>query len=227
MSFQINLWTRFESDGQPIYLRGDRPDWFVPNSQGDEILRKLSQNPHRPLDIPARLFLERLPEGPPLPYAGRAAHLTTEHLRECWFHLTNRCNQSCRHCLFSSSPQEKLELAGSRVLSLADEAAALGCRVFALTGGEPFVHPDFSHIVDHLLSYDNSHVVVLTNGLLLQQTAQAIAKWPSARFHLQISLDGNPEHHDQIRGPGAYQALTSQLAWLHSPSNILLPSPCA
>ena len=90
-----------------------------------------------------------------------------------------------------------------------------GCRVFALTGGEPFVHPDFSHIVDHLLSYDNSHVVVLTNGLLLQQTAQAIAKWPSARFHLQISLDGNPEHHDQIRGPGAYKALTSQLAWLH------------
>ncbi len=200
MSFQPNLWTRLEFDGQPIYLRGDRPDWFVPNSSGDDILRDLAVNPHGRLDIAARLFLERLPDSPPLPYLGRAAHLTTDHLRECWFHLTNRCNQGCRHCLFSSSPREKMELAASRVLSLADEAAALGCRVFALTGGEPFVHPEFCRIVDHLLSYDNSHVIVLTNGLLLQQTSRSLAKWPAERFHLQISVDGNPGHHDTIRG---------------------------
>ena len=42
MSFQPNLWTRLEFDGQPIYLRGDRPDWFVPNSRGDDILRDLA-----------------------------------------------------------------------------------------------------------------------------------------------------------------------------------------
>ena len=144
MSFQIDLWTRFECAGVPIYLRGDRPDWFVPNSRGDDLLRKLARDPDCSLDIPARLFLERLPDSPPLPYAGRAAHLNTDYLRECWFHLTNRCNQSCRHCLFASSPAEKTELAGSRVLALADEAAALGCRVFALTGGEPLVHPEFS-----------------------------------------------------------------------------------
>ena len=215
MPFQIDLWTRFESDGQAVYLRGDRPDWFVPNSSGDEILRELMVNPHSRIDIPAQLFLARLPDSPPLPYAGRSAFLTTDHLRECWFHLTNRCNQNCRHCLFSSSPKEKKELHYSRVLALADEAAALGCRVFALTGGEPLVHPDFSRIVDHLLGYENSHVLVLTNGLLLQQYAQAMSQWPPDRFHLQISLDGNPEHHDGVRGPGAYKALTNQLEWLH------------
>jgi 7,8-dihydro-6-hydroxymethylpterin dimethyltransferase len=214
MSFQIDLWTRFEGAGVPIYLRGDRPDWFVPNSRADDLLRKLARDPDCGLDIPARLFLERLPDSPPLPYAGRSAHLNTDYLRECWFHLTNRCNQSCRHCLFASSPAEKTELAGSRVLALADEAAALGCRVFALTGGEPLVHPEFSQIVNHLLTYDNTHVVVLTNGLLLQHYAQAMLQWPGERFHLQISLDGNPDHHDQMRGKGAFAALRSQLAWL-------------
>ena len=199
MSFQIDLWTRFECAGVPIYLRGDRPDWFVPNSRADDLLRKLARDPDCGLDIPARLFLERLPDSPPLPYAGRAAHLNTDYLRECWFHLTNRCNQSCRHCLFASSPAEKTELAGSRVLALADEAAALGCRVFALTGGEPLVHPEFPQIVNHLLRYDNSHVVVLTNGLLLQHyaagdVAVAAGAVPSAD---QPGRESGPSRSDQ------------------------------
>jgi MoaA/NifB/PqqE/SkfB family radical SAM enzyme len=226
MSFQVDLWTRFESNGVPIYLRGDRPDWFVPNGPGDDILRELPGNPDIRPDIPARLFLARLPDSLTLPYSSRDAHLNTDYLRECWFHLTNRCNQSCRHCLFASSPAEKTELVGPRVLSLADEAVALGCRVFALTGGEPLVHPDFARIVGHLLGYSNSHVVVLTNGLLLNQFAEVLSGWPPERFHLQISLDGSPEHHDQIRGQGAYKALIAQLDWLHRQHRTFTLSMC-
>lgn len=226
LSFQRELWSRFEFAGVPVYIRGDRPDWFVPNASGDAILRELMQNPESCLDIPARLFLERLPAIPPLPYAGRSAHLKTEYLRECWFHLTDRCNQSCRHCLFASSPRAKTELAGPRVLALADEAAALGCRVFALTGGEPLVHPDFAGIVGHLLGYDNCHVAVLTNGLLLSQYAREMEGWPPERFHLQISLDGSPEPHDQMRGSGAYKALITQLEWLHRQQRTFTLSMC-
>ncbi len=47
--------------------------------------------------------------------------------------------------------------------------------------------------------------------------------WPRERFHLQISLDGNPAHHDQIRGKGAFTALMSQLAWLQPPESDLYP----
>ena len=226
MSFQSELWTRFACDDLPVYLRSDRPDWFVPNSQGDQILQELARSPHAPLDIPARLFLARLPDSPPLPYSGRAAVLKTEYLRECWFHLTNRCNQSCRHCLFASSPGAKSELPGPQVLSLAREAAALGCRVFALTGGEPLVHPDFARIVEHLLTLANSHVVVLTNGLNLMDYAKAISGWPQDRFHLQISVDGSPPYHDRLRGPGAYQALIKQLEWLRRQNRTFTLAMC-
>jgi 7,8-dihydro-6-hydroxymethylpterin dimethyltransferase len=226
MSFQPDLWTRCEYDGLPVYLRGDRPDWFVPNFPGDLILQELARNPNAQLDIPARLFLARLPDSLPLPYPGRAALLQTDYLRECWFHLTNRCNQSCRHCLFASSPREKAELPGARVLSLAREAATLGCRVFALTGGEPLVHPDFAGLVTHLLSLANAHVVVLTNGLGLMDYAAALSGWPRDRFHLQISVDGSPQYHDRLRGRGAYQALLQQLQWLRGQNRTFTLAMC-
>ena len=90
------------------------------------------------------------------------------------------------------------------------------------------VHPEFSrNRSSNLLSYENSHVLVLTNALLLQQYAQAMSQWPSDRFHLQISLDGNPEHHDSIRGHGAYKALTeNQLEWLHRQGRPFTLSMC-
>ncbi|WP_232319787.1 hypothetical protein [Prosthecochloris sp. HL-130-GSB] len=31
--------------------------------------------------------------------------LKLEHIRELWFHVTNRCNMACSHCLFASSPE--------------------------------------------------------------------------------------------------------------------------
>lgn len=214
MAFQADLWTRFEFNGTPVYVRGDKPDWFVPNEAGDKILREVSKGSVNGLDIQAQHFLGRLPDEPVRPYEGRAAYLSTDHLRELWFHVTDRCNQACRHCLFACSPTEKTELAAPRIQELAAQAAALGCRVFGLTGGEPLVHPDFDAIVDDLLAYGGAHVVVLTNGTRLKDCAHALARWPADRFHLQISVDGLGPGHDRIRGQGAFDTLTANLAWL-------------
>jgi len=216
MAFQKDLWTRFEFRGTPVYLRGDKPDWFVPNEAGDKILREVIKGGENGLDVQAQRFLARLPDGPVQPYEGRAAHLSTDHLRELWFHITDRCNQACRHCLFACSPAEKTEMEASRILELAAQARELGCRVFAITGGEPLVHPEFEAVVDSLLGYKDAHVVVLTNGTLLKDYAGALARWPADRFHLQISVDGLGQNHDRIRGRGAFEALAPQLAWLKS-----------
>ena len=154
-------------------------------------------------DWQVKRFLQRLPDTAEQPYGGRAALLKTDHLQEIWFHLTNRCNQACRHCLFSSSSRETAELSGSRIREIAAQAAGLGCRVFSLTGGEPFVHPEIEGIVDSLLGHEEAHVVVLTNGILLRDHAEALGRWPRERFHLQISLDGLKPGHDEVRGKGS------------------------
>ena len=226
MAFQKDLWTRFDFKGTPVYLRGDKPDWFVPNEAGDKILQELDSGGKNGLDIQAQRFLARLPDDPVRPYAGRAAYLPTDHLRELWFHITNRCNQACRHCLFACSPAEKTEMAAARVREIASQAATLGCRVFALTGGEPLVHPDFESIVESLLGYDDAHVVVLTNGTLLRNYAGALARWPADRLHLQISVDGLGPRHDRVRGQGAFETLAFQLAWLKSRNLAFTLSMC-
>ena len=42
MAFDLSLRTRVEFEGAPIYVRPDKPDWFVPNAVGDRLLRHLA-----------------------------------------------------------------------------------------------------------------------------------------------------------------------------------------
>ncbi|MDW7645260.1 MAG: DUF5714 domain-containing protein [Desulfuromonadales bacterium] len=213
MSFDPSQWTRCTFENVPIYVRDDQPCWFVPNRAGDELLQGWQRNEDSPCSLEAERFRQRLPDLQGAGYAGRGALLKTEHLRELWFHLTNRCNLACRHCLFASGPEATDELSLENVGQLAAEAVELGCRVFALTGGEPFSHPHFGTIVRDLLAYRDTQVVVLTNGLQLSRHLET-ADWDLSRFHLQVSVDGLEERHDRIRGKGTFAALGAELAWL-------------
>jgi len=207
MTYVPQLWTRYEFDQLPIYIRSDRPTWFVPNTLGDNLL----QNDH--LNHPYReKFLQRLPDAPPVNYTGRAAALQTDQLKELWFHITNRCNLSCRHCLFTSGPEATGELSAKEILDRAAEAVELGCRIFALTGGEPFFHPEIDRILTGLLKHRDCHIVILTNGLLLQHLFNG--GYDLSSIHLQISVDGLNERHDAIRGKGTFERLRQQLLLL-------------
>ncbi len=224
--FDRTAWARLESDGIPIYVCSACPDWFVPNRAGDEILIRRAEGEPPAGRLARARFLARLPQLPTEAYPGRAAVLSTDQLPEIWFHLTNRCNLQCSHCLCSSSPREDAALGAERVLSLAAQARALGARIFALTGGEPFVHPEFPAIIDHLLDYAEAHVVVLTNALLLPRHAEGLARWPGNRLHLQISLDGSEAQHDRIRGAGSFAALAEVLRWLREGGRTFTLSMC-
>ncbi len=220
--FDPTRWQRQVFESISVYLHPERPDWFVPSSAGDRVLRDLvaggggggGEVGSVALSLEAQRFLARLPDTEPAQYPGRGSRLSPDRLEELWLHLTDRCNLECAHCLFSSSPTAGAELETERALELVAQARALGCRVFALTGGEPLVHPGFATIVEGILQDPEAHVVCLTNGLLLEHNADDLLRWPSDRFHLQISLDGIGETHDQVRGAGAFERLLVQLRWL-------------
>lgn len=205
-------WVRLDEGDIPIYLAPERPTWFVPNPPGDALCRsaRVDLREAGPATAAEGDFLRRLPrpEGPP--YEGRANELASPELREFWLHVTNRCNLSCSHCLFSARPDDTTELPAQRILDVAREAADMGCRVFALTGGEPMIHPQFEQIVDGLLAFD-ARVVVLTNGLRFDAFDQALRRWPAERLSFQVSVDGRRQRHDRIRGEGTYDQLVGQL----------------
>ncbi len=213
MSFVETEWIRFQVGGVPIYIRPDPPCWFIPNDPGDRILLEWRRSGTVPSDPQARRFIDRLPDAQSSSYSGREQILRLSTLQELWIHITNRCNLACRHCLFGSSLNDGLELSGRQILERVRQAHELGCRLFALTVGEPFIHPDFSEILRAILELPETHVVILTNGLQLRPWVRK-PFWNPERIHLQVSLDGIKESHDAIRGKGTFDRVCRELQWL-------------
>jgi len=213
-TFDPSAWTRLEFEGIPVYVRDCDPCWFVPNAAGDRLLQRMMTGVSPNGDMSAARFLARLPDGGQADYPGRAKLLGEPCLRELWLHVTDRCNMACKQCLFASSPEAGAQLPTETALRRIAEALDMGCRVFALTGGEPFLHPGFTEIVDTVLAAPETHVVVLTNGTLLEQRLDEIQRWGAERFHLQVSIDGLPRRHDAVRGEGAFDALARGLGVL-------------
>jgi 7,8-dihydro-6-hydroxymethylpterin dimethyltransferase len=225
MPFDLTRWKRFTVADTAVWLCPDRPSWFVPTKAGDKLLCNLESN-QGGSDFAAKSFLQRLPDPPQSRYLGRGALLGEKPiLRELWLHITDRCNLACTHCLFSSGPASGQELELERLMQHINEAAEQGCKLFALTGGEPLVHHGFPELVDHILSVEGSRIAILTNGLLV--SAQLKPEWPRDRISLQISLDGKPEQHDRLRGKGRFEQLQQQLGWLRDNGWSFTLSCCA
>jgi len=127
--YDAHQWSRIEFNGTPVYINRDHPDWFIPNRAGDQLLSRLAAGEPFPRDLHQQLFLRRLPEHEEPDLTRLPATLSTNHLKECWLHITNDCNQACRHCLFACSPGKKESLSLPQIISLTNQAADLGCRI--------------------------------------------------------------------------------------------------
>ena len=215
----LNLWQRREFNGTPIYLQPETPLWLIPTQVGDEFIQMVQKgetikNGFDPLWMTrARQLLSQMTIPVPAPYLGRSALLALNRLEECWFHITDQCNLACRHCLFSCSPEARTTLSLDDFRQAFIQSFNLGARIFYLTGGEPLMHPDFSEICRTVLDHsEQNHLVVLTNGLLLEQRWKGIENLPLDRFHLQISVDGDRKVHDRVRGKGNYDRMIRELS---------------
>ena len=201
----LDHWQRLDFEGQAILVNPARPDWVVP---GEEALSLLEHPSLEPTALLLKGCLENQLESKELAsYPGRRSQLTLSSLRECWFHLTSRCNLVCRHCLFGCSPAEDLTLDRVLLDRAVTEARSLGTTVFYFTGGEPLLYPEFFPVVQSLQKDPEVHVVVLSNGLLLDRFQAAMTPLDRERLHLQLSLDGLEAQHDQLRGAGNFSRL--------------------
>ena len=200
-----NNWQRIVFEGSPIYVHRHSADWFVPNESADRVLQNEENS------FLYQQLQHRISAPNPLVYMPKQTSKTT--LQEFWIHLTNRCNLSCSHCLFSSAPSEKDTLSLENITCHVKEAYALGCRLFVISGGEPLVHPELLSLVEMILALNDTEVVILTNGMLLENVFTDKA-FPKSRLHFQISLDGLPQEHDAIRGRGSFAKLEKNIVWL-------------
>ena len=115
--------------------------------------------------------------------------------------LTLRCNLTCTMC---TTCYESPEISLDEVKKIIDQTSEWGVEVFNPLGGEPFMRSDLEEILLYAV-HKGFYVTITTNGTLISKgRAKMLARIPSDRLHLNISLDGNRTSNDAIRGKGMY-----------------------
>ena len=115
----------------------------------------------------------------------------------CVWEITNACNLDCVHCESESGARRADELSTEEALALCDDLAALGCRVVNLSGGEPFLRPDWRRIGARLVEKGIEPIMVSNLTCVGGDDFDALDRlgieW------VATSVDGPPAVHDRIR----------------------------
>ena len=129
--------------------------------------------------------------------------------------LTYRCGNDCRHCwlrLPPDAPEGAGELALDEIRRVAAEARAMGCREWALSGGEPMLRPDFAEIFAETAGRA-ARYTLNTNGTLITPAIARLLRRPGTKL---VALYGaTAAVHDAVtRTPGSFEALRRGIAYL-------------
>ncbi len=123
--------------------------------------------------------------------------------------VTARCNLNCVHCYINLPANDReakaKELTYKEICDIIDQVVDEGCLWLLLTGGEPFIRPDFLDIYTHAKK-EGMLITIFTNGTLITpRIADYLAEWRP--FNVEITLYGRTgETYERVtRAPGSYE----------------------
>jgi MoaA/NifB/PqqE/SkfB family radical SAM enzyme len=113
------------------------------------------------------------------------------------WNVTFACNLRCLYC--DAEHARRPELDACDIISGLDELWRLGSRWITFGGGEPLLKAGIEPILEHAKRLGFG-VFLSTNGTLAHEKSAAL----QCVDHVNLSLDGNQNTHDFIRGQGAF-----------------------
>lgn len=134
------------------------------------------------------------------------------------FELTPRCNMNCRMCYIRMSPAEMAaqgqEHSAQEWIELGRHCVQKGMLFLLLTGGEPFLRPDFRQIYTELKKL-GLMISINTNGTLIdQETVEWLSQDPPAKISITLYGDNNETYHQLCGHPTGYDAATTAVDML-------------
>ncbi len=117
--------------------------------------------------------------------------------------VTHRCNAKCIMCSSHENPSCVKD-----EISLDDIAKIPASKFIQITGGEPFMRSDLEEIVS-VLSGKAQRLMINTNGFFTDKIVALCKKYPD--LAIRISIDGNREKHNSIRGIDIYDRAIASL----------------
>ena len=131
------------------------------------------------------------------------------------FELTARCNFRCRMCYIHD--QSNMDMSAAEWVALGKEAVKRGMIFLLLTGGEPFLRPDFTEIYEELYSL-GLMISINTNGSLIDDNLFAfLIKHPPTRMNISLYGCSN-EVYNRLCGVPAYERVKENIIRLKKAS---------
>ena len=133
--------------------------------------------------------------------------------------LTERCGNDCLHCSVNRPAGDReareREWSAESWKKLLAEAAALGCLVVRLTGGEPLLRDDFEEIYLHARKL-GLRVMLFTNATLVTPRLARLLKDVPPLEAVEVSVYGmKKETYEAVtRTPGSFEAFRRGLGLL-------------
>lgn len=130
------------------------------------------------------------------------------------FELTARCNFNCRMCYVHLTEDQtglaERELTAEQWLAIASDARDMGMVFLLLTGGEPFLRPDFPYIYEQLIKM-GMMVSINTNASLYNDELRELFRcYPPSRINATL-YGGSEETYASLCGRAAYGRVTKNL----------------
>jgi len=133
------------------------------------------------------------------------------------WHITEKCNWSCRHCYQNSNRLDDLPI--GKLMDICDrmeEAVEKWGKkgTVSLTGGEPFLRGrELDELMSRLDESDSfAYYDILTNGSLIgEKEARDLSAHKKLR-RVQVSLEGaTSDSNDAMRGQGSFDAISKAI----------------
>ena len=152
----------------------------------------------------------------------RRARVVLKALETLWFNTGTLCNLTCRHCYIESSPKNDrlVYLTAAEVTEYLDqiEAGGLSTSLIGFTGGEPFMNPELTGMLEDVLSRGLA-ALVLTNAMKpMAKCKLALLRLRDRygdRLTIRVSIDHYGRHaHELERGSRSWAPTIDGLLWL-------------
>ncbi|HYO94522.1 MAG TPA: radical SAM protein [Polyangiaceae bacterium] len=183
------------------------PDPFTPEQRREELARaRPRQLPIAPRAEPAR---RRLP---------LADHVRpVDGVRPIYavWEVTLGCDLACRHCGSRAGHARPDELSTEECLDLIDQMAKLGVLEVTLIGGEAYLRDDWLELIRAIKSSGMSPT--MTTGGRGMNAERAAAAHAAGMDSVSVSIDGQAETHDRLRGvSGSHASALAALAHMRA-----------
>lgn len=133
------------------------------------------------------------------------------------WHITDECDQRCKHCyIFSKGDCKHLDSMGWDSMRYVVDNCCDMCSTygrlpyFYITGGDPILHPDFWKLLE-LLKGRGIPFAILGNPFHLNDNVCRRLKACGCQKY-QMSLDGMRETHDWFRKPGSFDCTLEKIS---------------